>query len=221
MEFSFSDIDWRSLLLKRYKGYGLSESDVMVVFIADQIEKVDPTAPITAETVAGYMTLSVDEVDQALERLLSRKFISYTVDNMQAKLSLEGLFNRLFSDLQKDIVLKRDDGGRKMSEIHEYLVKELNRPSLSPIELDKVAAMVSEGATLKLIKQAVSNIRSKGSNLTFSRLSKEVLRLEKEDDISREGYTVRNDIIRDDRKLNETLAHDWVNDDDDDEGDYD
>lgn len=222
MEFTFSDLDWRSLLLKRYRGYGLSENDVMVILVADQVSKVDPEAPIIGETLAGYMTLSSDEIELSLERLISRKLISYNIDGNTAKLSFQGIFDKLYADLQKDIALKRDSGsGRKMSEIHAYLLQELNRPSLSPIELDKVAAMVSEGATLKMIKTAVNNIRSKGSNLTFARLTQEVLRLEKADDITKEGYTVRNDVVRDDRKLTETLAHDWVHEGEEDEDEED
>ena len=215
MEFSFSDIDWRSLLLKRYRGYGLGENEVMVLLVADQIQKIDPTAPITSETLSGYMTITSEEIDACLERLMNRKLIAYVIEGTVAKLSFEGLFNKLFADLQKDITLKRDDGGKRLSEIHAYLLQELNRPSFSPVEQDKIAAMVSEGATIKMFRTAVNNIRSKSNRVTMTRLSQEILRLEKESDFDKEGYTVRNEVVRDTRKLNETLAHDWVNDDSD------
>ncbi|HBR85874.1 MAG TPA: hypothetical protein DEA32_01660 [Firmicutes bacterium] len=214
MDFSYTDIDWRALLVKKYKLYNLKEIDVVTLLLIDQLEKIDPQTPILSSTLTTYMTVPADQIDASLSRLLDKKLITYEVVDLVPKLSLKGLFDKLFSDLQKDILLKKDDSGKVMSEIHEMLLSELKRSSLSPVEMDKVSAMLREGATVKMMKVAIENIRNKGQNPTINRIASEVLRLEKEDDFSKEGYTARNEESRDDSKLRETLMGSWLEDGD-------
>ena len=44
-----------------------------------------------------------------------------------------------------------------------------------------------------MMQEAYANIQSKQKRVTFPRLEKEILRLEKEKDINKEGYTARDD----------------------------
>lgn len=212
MEFGFKDLDWRSLLTKRYKNYGLTEDDVMVILVASEVKKADALAPITSDTLTEYMSLSKDEIDNSLAKLMDRQFATYETKGNAAVLSFQLLFNRLFSDFKKDIVLASDSKtDKKVVEAYGYFEKTLNR-SLSPLEIDKISGWLSEGATMGILQNATINIQATNQRVTFAKLEREILRLEKEKDISKEGYTVRNETNRDDRKLTDILAHDWLHD---------
>lgn len=219
MKFSFLDIDWRSVLLKRYKDYGLDETDVMVIFMTDQVIKTDPEAPVTPETLAGYMTLPASEIDRSLYKLMEKKLITFKMDANISRFCLDNLQDKLFSDLKRDLVLyDSGNSSAKVENAYKYLESVVGRP-LSPLEIDRISAWFKEGADLNMIKSAVANISAHKSRLTFARLSQEILRLEKEKDIESEGYTARDDTNRDDRKLNKLLTHNWLDDGDDDDDD--
>lgn len=212
MKFSFKDIDWRSVLLKRYKDYGLDETDVMVILVTDQIIKTDPDAPVTPETLAGYMTLPASEIDRSLYKLMDKKLISFTMENNISKFTLDNLFEKLFSDLKRDLVLYDSAGSSsKVENAYKFLEDTLGR-TLSVLEVDRISSWLKEGADLAMIKSAVANLNSRHTRITFSKLNQEILRLEKEKDIESEGYTVRDDTNRDERKLNQLLTHNWLDD---------
>jgi len=213
MEFGFKDLDWRSLLLKRYKDYGLDEDDVMVILMANEVQKEDANAPITSDTLSEYMTISKDEIDQSLYKLLDRKFIVYETIGTVVRMSFDPLFSKLFADVKKDLVLASDKKtDKKVDEAYAFFEKTLGR-TITPLELDKISSWLGEGATMGMLQNAVINIQASKQRVTFPRLEKEILRLEKANDISKEGYTVRDDTNRNDRKLAEILSHDWLHDD--------
>lgn len=213
MEFGFKDLDWRSLLLKRYKDYGLGEDDVMVILMANEVQKEDVNAPITSDTLSEYMTIGKDEIDQSLYKLLDRKFIVYETSGTVVRMSFDPLFNKLFGDVKKDLVLASDKKtDKKVDEAYAFFEKTLGR-TITPLELDKISSWLGEGATMGMLQTAVINIQASKQRVTFPRLEKEILRLEKASDISKEGYTVRDDTNRNDRKLAAILSHDWLHDD--------
>ena len=57
MELNFKDLNWRSIFLKRYKGLGLTESDAMVILMADEVMQMDGEIPVTAP-VDDYLATS-------------------------------------------------------------------------------------------------------------------------------------------------------------------
>lgn len=87
----------------------------------------------------------------------------------------------------------------------------MGRP-LTPLEVDKINGWLGEGATVSMMQEAYANIQSRQKRVTFPRLEKEILRLEKEKDINKEGYTARDDAHRS-NELPKIISHDWLNDD--------
>lgn len=210
MELNIKDINWISLLLKRYKNLGLNENDTMVILMTDEIIQIDGDTPITADILSQYMALSKDEIDSSLMKLMDKKMVSYSLQN--GNISLEPLFNKLLNDFKKDIVLASDDHSKKkVDDAYAFFQSELGR-QLSPLEVDKITGWISEGATIPMMKEAYYNIQAKQKRVSFQRLEKEILRLEKEKDIGSEGFTARNEDHRD-STLPNVLSHDWVNND--------
>lgn len=210
MEVSFKDIDWRSLLLKRYKGLRISEQDTMVIFMADQVMSLDGDIPVTAEVLSQYMSLTKEEIDDSLMKLMDKKLVAY--EPSTGNLTLSPLFTRLFNDFKKDIVLASDSTiQRKVDDAYAFFQKQLGRP-LNPLEVDKINSWLGEGATLAMMQEAYYNLQGKTKIITFRKLEKEILRLEKEKDINKEGYTVRDEEHRD-NKLPNVMSKDWLKDD--------
>ena len=210
MEVSFKDIDWRSLLLKRYKGLRINEQDTMVIFMADQVMSLDGDIPVTAEVLSQYMMATKEDIDDSLMKLMDKKLVAY--EPTTGNLTLKPLFTRLFNDFKKDIVLASDSTiQRKVDDAYAFFQKQLGRP-LNPLEVDKINSWLGEGATLAMMQEAYYNLQGKTKIITFRKLEKEILRLEKEKDINKEGYTVRDEEHRD-NKLPNVMSKDWLKDD--------
>lgn len=210
MELSFNDVDWRSLLLKRYKGLGLTENDVMVVLMADQVIRLEGAIPLSGNNLTQYMALSDEQIDHSLMSLVDKKLLAFEGPN--STLSLNPLFEKLFSDFKKDIVLSTDSRSKKkVDETYAFFQKELGRP-ISPLEVDKINSWIGEGATVGMMQEAFYNVQQKDKRVTFNRLGKEVLRLLQEKDIGKEGYTARDEGHRK-NDLGDALSHNWLVDD--------
>lgn len=205
MNLSFKDIDWRSILLKRYKDYHLSENDVMVIFMINEIKKIDENSPITNDVLSGYMSLSKDEIDTCLSNLIDKNFIVYKVQKNTPILSMEPLFNKIFKDIKKDLIIANDKALDKESEnAYEIFQKAFNR-TLTPIENDKIRNWMDEGATIPMFKEAINIITSKNKRLTLKKVGDELLKLQKEDDFDKEGFSARSEEIRDPMRISEIL----------------
>lgn len=98
MELNFKDLNWRSIFLKRYKGLGLTESDAMVILMADEVMQMDGEIPVTADALSQYMSLSKETIDDCLLRLMDKKYVAYSP---KGDLTLQPLFSKLFDDLKK------------------------------------------------------------------------------------------------------------------------
>lgn len=210
MELSFKDIDWRSLLLKRYKGLKLDEKDTMVIFMTDQVTAMDSSIPVTAEVLSQYMVATKEEIDESLEKLLDKNLIE--IDPSNGSITLKPLFTRLFNDIKKDLLIASDPKvQRKMDECYEFFQKQLGRV-LSPMDVQKINSWIGQGASLALLQEALFNVQSKTKIVTFRKLDNEVLRLLKESDIKKEGYTLR-DKKHPDNKLPNVMSKDWQKND--------
>lgn len=206
MNLSFKDIDWRSFLLKRYKDYRLSEDDVMVIFMINEIKKIDDNSPITNDVLSSYMSLSKDEIDTCLSNLIDKNFIVYKVQKNTPVLSLEPLFNKIFKDIKKDLIIANDKALDKESEnAYEIFQKAFNR-TLTPLENDKIRNWMDEGATIAMFKEAINLITSKNKRLTLKKVGDELLKLQKEDDFDKEGFSARSEEIRDPMRISEILS---------------
>ena len=111
MNISKLDFDWRSLLIKRYKNYGLNENDIAVIFCINEIIK-EKKYLVLADDIEPLMTLKKEEIDNIITKLFERRFISFEENNNKTVTSLDPLITKIFSDTQKDLMIEAQDNIR-------------------------------------------------------------------------------------------------------------
>ena len=77
MEINAYDMDWKSILVKKYRNYDLNEIDCMVLFVSDAILHVQPKTLITKEILSPYM-VEGDKIDDSLSHLMDKKFLRHS-----------------------------------------------------------------------------------------------------------------------------------------------
>lgn len=215
MDLSYKDIDWRSLLVKCYKYYGLNEKDLAVILcLYDVLSSVDSL--ITPDDLVSYMTISKDEIDESLSKLMDKNFISIETVQKKKVTSLKPLLKRILSDLKKDIVIESNESLKKKSdnkvnELYPYFEDILGRP-LTGRELDKISTWFKTGADEKLIKEAVEKLKAQSKTISLPAVDKVLIALQRNDDISKEGFSPRKDDWREGSEETLKIASTaWVN----------
>lgn len=180
MDFSIADVDWRALLLKRYKHYHLTEDDVMVIFMCDLAMKADASFCPTAEFLLPYMTLSEDQIDQSLVKLMGRKppLLGQKMKGGMSVFTLDPLFNLLLEDFKKDLVLdSRHPRITADNRAVNFLSNVFGR-QFTAIEMDRINDWLTHGVSLEAIQTAVANIQQAGQKVTLNRLDKTLAKIQ-------------------------------------------
>lgn len=218
MTLNISDLDWRSLLVKRYKNYGLDEKSLAVILCVAEIEKGDKCL-ISADELCWSMTLPKEEIDSILANLLSRRLMKITEVGGAAATSLDPLREKILRDTQNDIIIESEDASKSAARtqgesIYGYFEQLLGRP-LTSNEFDRVCSWFQEGATSGMVKEAVERVKTKSKRVTVAAVDKVMLTLERSKDIGEEGYTTRSDEWRQGAdKTIEMLKSKWLPTDD-------
>lgn len=218
MKLVYTDLDWKALLIKRYKNYGLNENSVSLLLCLDEILKEGPKL-VTAEDFEWMMTIKKNEIDNILATLMTRKFIALETVGKKTFTTMRPLVEKILDDTQKDILIENDNEKKNESKeqgqkIYSYFENMLGR-SLSAIEFDRICTWFKEGATEGMIKEAVERVKSKTPRVTIRAVDKMILSLEKSADIKNEGYSPRSDDWRigvDDTI--DIIKHKWIPTDD-------
>lgn len=217
MNISKLDFDWRSLLIKRYKNYGLNENDVAVILCIYEIIK-EKQYLVSAEEIEPMMTIKKEKIDGIITNLFERRFISFEKVDNKTVTSLEPLINKIFTDTQKDLMIEaqdniRTDAKSKSEAMYAYFEQLLGR-SLTSLEFDKICSWYREGATDGMVKEATEKVKQKSKRVTINAVDKMILSLEKSADINQEGYTTRSEDWRQGTaKTIEQLKGKWLEDD--------
>jgi len=214
MDLSYRDIDWRSLLVKHYKYYGLNEKDLATILcLNDVLSSV--SSLITPDDLVTYMTLSKDEIDESLSKLLDKKYIDIVSSGKKKVTTLEPLLNKILLDLKKDVVIEANEelkkkNDSKVNSIYSYFEETIGRP-LTGRETDKISIWFKSGADERLIKEAVEKLKAQSKSISFAAVDKVLLSLQKNADISKEGFSPRKDDWREgsEETLN-ILSKRWV-----------
>ena len=103
--FKINQIDYRYLLVDTYKSLGLSENDLAILLVVDNILKEEPTL-ITAEILALKMNLDVKDIDKMLVSLMNRGYLEFTTGENSTSLltSIKPLYKRLGETFVKELI---------------------------------------------------------------------------------------------------------------------
>lgn len=217
MDFSSKDIDWRRILLQHYKSpaYRLSEKELVALYVIDDITLAQPTL-ITSDDLSSYMDGTGEELDAVLTSLLDKKDIEYVTDAAgKVVTSLKPLKDRIVENLKKDILIENNEKSvRKDQEevngLYTYFENQLGRP-LSLREVDRISKWIRSGASEGQIKEAVERLKAKNKAVSLAAVDKILLSIQKNSDITKEGYSTMDEDHRlNDEETVNLLKKKWV-----------
>ncbi len=207
MTITHADIDWKNILLKRYRSYSLEELDVMVLFMCDLVLSIEADQLLTADLLSSYMSAKKEDIDASLNKLLEKKYL--TIDK-NSFFSLESFKERLFEDLKKDLYLATStDNSSSSAKLVEYLEKLIGR-TLSPIEKDSVFNWLKSGASEDQIKEACQKSINKSGSISMKRAEKLILEMERGESRKGIGASMVNEDTRKKTDIQNLMDYDWT-----------
>ncbi len=214
MEIDVRDIDWKELLIKKYRNYDLDEEEVMVLFVSDAILTLEPKTLITKDILSPYMK-DQDGIDEALSKLLSKKFLTVTNDGQNFFTSLDDFKKKLFLDSLKDLTLRNSPSSQTSDSFYSDIESIVNR-TLTPLERDQVSAWLKSGADEGMIKEALQRSITKSGNVSFKTADKKILEMERSQSRNAIGASTVNECEKKNEELRDLFRNtDWIHSDND------
>lgn len=213
MNLNYHDIDWKNLLIKRYLSYQLNELDVMVLFVSDDILKVEETVFLSQDVLSNYMAASRDDIDQSLSKLIKKKIVEVIPQPKGMKFSLESFKGTLYNDMIKDIVIN-DKIGKNNTGLSGDLatnIEELIGRVLSPTERDHVSQWLKNGADEGMVKEACSKALNANGYFSMKKADKLILEMNRSKSIQDFGVSTVNEDTRRRQEISDILkSTDWT-----------
>lgn len=199
--FKINQIDYRYLLVDTYKSLGLSENDLAILLVVDNILKEEPIL-ITAELLALKMNLDVKDIDKMLVSLMNRGYLEFTTgENSNSLLtSIKPLYKRLSELFVKEVITASslEENKQKhdaVTNIFSTFQREIGR-SLTPVELEKIREWIGTGIKEETIIDSLHECKAKSKNVTIRQIDKIIIKRMTSTDVKKEGYSAINDKYR-------------------------
>ena len=205
------------VLLENYKKLGITETELAVIFMIQHLLKQGNTL-ITQELLALKMTLSIQDIDQVLSHLLSKRLIEFESDNGEMKTTLKPLEQRLYREFEVALLKRREESLEKgfdtqVQNIYGVFEKEFGR-TLSPAEFQKIREWISLGYEEDVIIDALHEALD-ANKKSIRSIDKILLKKTARKDIQKEGYSaISEGWNKDIEKTIQIASEKWVNDDD-------
>lgn len=210
-------IDMEYVLLENYKKLGITETELAVIFMIQHLLKQGNTL-ITQELLALKMTLSIQDIDQVLSHLLSKRLIEFESDNGEMRTTLKPLELRLYREFEVALLKRREESLEKgfdtqVQNIYGVFEKEFGR-TLSPAEFQKIREWISLGYEEDVIIDALHEALD-ANKKSIRSIDKILLKKTARKDIQKEGYSaISEGWNKDIEKTIQIASEKWVNDDD-------
>ncbi len=210
-------LDYRYILIENYKQLGLSENELIILLLIDNVEKESPSL-ITAEQLVLKMNIDEKIIDTLLVSLIDRKFLTYETINGILVTSLKPTKNRIIEFIKNsllnvapsDLLDDLDNEGKNVFEAFEHV---LNR-TLTPLELDSIRGWFQEGISKDVIISALNECAAKSKRVTIRSVDKMILKMISSSDIKKEGYSLISE--KNKKDIDEALeiaSYNWVKND--------
>lgn len=212
MDLNIYDVDWKSLLIKKYKNYNLNEKECMIIFVSDMILKVEPHTLITKEVLSPYMH-DQSNIDECLSHLIDSKIILIKNENSVFYSSLEEFKIKLFEDTTKDFLLRKNNPNTTSVSMNLYQeIESICNKTITPIERDQITSWLKNGADEGMIKEALSKSITKSGNISFKNADKLILNMQRSQARKDIGVSTVDEETKRKIKLENILATDWTKD---------
>ncbi len=207
-------IDYRYLLIEYYKKLRLSENELCVLLMIDQLLQQKNTL-ITPDLLSLKMNLDVREIDKIFVALIERGLLIFD-NGKKIKVSLKPLQKKLLETFQREMEVDSENNSNKekaeaIESVKKAFEKEF-KSNLSPLENSLIDDWISHGFTPEQIINAMKECLSKGKK-TFRSIDKLLMQWQMRDDIEKTGATAVSD--KWDKNIEETLKiakANWIDD---------
>ena len=207
-------IDYRYLLIEYYKKLRLSENELCVLLMIDQLLQQKNTL-ITPDLLSLKMNLDVREIDKIFVALIERGLLIFD-NGKKIKVSLKPLQKKLLETFQREMEVDSENNSNKekaeaIDSVKKAFEKEF-KSNLSPLENSLIDDWISHGFTPEQIINAMKECLSKGKK-TFRSIDKLLMQWQMRDDIEKTGATAVSD--KWDKNIEETLKiakANWIDD---------
>ena len=207
-------IDYRYLLIEHYKKLRLSENELCVLLMIQQLLQQKNTL-ITPDLLSLKMTLDIKEIDKILVSLIERGLLQFDTGK-KIKVSLKPLNKKLFKLFQEEMAQDLEERNNKekasnIQKVQKAFIDEF-KPELSPLEKSQISDWLAHGYTADQIIDAMRDCLSKGKK-TFKSIDKLLLQWQTRDDIEKTGVSAASD--KWDKNIEETLKiakAKWIDD---------
>ena len=212
------DLDYRRILLQSYKSWNLTEGEVLILLLIDQLFRESNPTLITGEQLAVRMTYSAEEIDKMLVSLMSKGFLSYEPFGDVLVTSLSRTYQKICDDFLKKATRKQDDAMTVKKEadfscVMRRLETEMKR-SLTSLETEKVAGWFQDDLSADFILQCIDECLMKGGKVTITKVDRTLLKNIAHRDRESEGATTVDERTKMDiRKAIDIANYDWMDDD--------
>ncbi|MDY4787961.1 MAG: DnaD domain protein [Bacilli bacterium] len=182
--------DWKKALLNYYKSLELTENDVMIIYlIAFLIENEE--CLVTPDLIALKATLKYEVIDDILDSLMQKKYVTTISKDGKIITSLESLKRILFELYLLDENNAKKSNQEKQTEILKMIEQTFARP-LSFIEVNMINEWLIDGYSKEIILFALKEAISRKIK-SINYIDKILLEWKKQEERRNEGYTTITD----------------------------
>ena len=207
-------IDYRYLLIEYYKKLRLSENELCVILVIEQLIQQKNTL-ITPDLLAMKMNLDVKELDKIFVALIERGLLVFDTGK-KIKVSLKPLHKKLLQTMTEEMAEDEETKNNKekadaIESVIAAFEKEF-KTSLSPLEKSLIDDWINHGYPADTIIDAMRECLSRGKK-TFKSIDKLLLQWQTRDDIAKTGASGASD--KWDKNIEETLKiakAKWIDD---------
>ena len=207
-------IDYRYLLIEHYKKLRLTENELCVLLMIQQLLQQKNTL-ITPDLLSMRMSLDVKEIDKIFVTLIERGLLQFDTGK-KIKVSLKPLNKKLFKLFQEEMAQDLEERNNKekasnIEKVQKAFTTEFKQ-ELSPLEKSLISDWLAHGFSSDQIIDAMRECLSKGKK-TFKSIDKLLLQWQARDDIEKAGVSGVSD--KWDKNIEETLKiakAKWIDD---------
>ncbi len=197
MDFVKEDLDFKKILLRRYKSYHLNELEMVAILLIDELNKGVPHL-VKAEELEPFMTISSKDIDQIMSRLVKCGYLS--LDNKRHCFSIAPLKEKIFKDTIREVYVNESEKKtfNSSQDVYDLVIEAIKRP-LTPVEYDTVNSWMIQHIEKEEILQAIEKIKAKRKNILVASIDKEIkLSLKKKTiEISEKDKELLSDLDKD------------------------
>lgn len=211
-------LDYRYILIRQYKEFGLNENELVILLLIDTLNREKPSL-ITGDQLKIKMTLDASQIEQGMVDLMTKGFLSYESVGGILVTSMEKTYRKIVESVQSEIVKSAEDESEQIAEdsfakVLRELEEEMQR-SLTPLEIQIVQSWFKDDVGETGILNAINECILKRGKVSVKQVDRLIVKNITHADRVEEGASIADEKTkRDIKKAMDIAAYDWVNNDD-------